>query len=166
MTTLGTIRRSGLTATLFAVAAVSAATIAMAVRNGGVETTTQHGTTDDRMPAIDFPSVDPQAPRTTIEHATAATFESHVLRSSVPVLVDFYADWCGPCQVQDRILKEFAAEFACVKIVKVDVDESPELATRYDVEGLPTMRLFQNGDVVARQVGVTTKQQLKAALSG
>lgn len=101
-----------------------------------------------------------------IEHATADTFENLVLRATVPALVDFHADWCGPCQIQDRILKEFAGEFAGGKIVKVDVDENPELATRYDVRGLPTLLVFQDGHVVARQVGVATKQQLKAALAG
>jgi thioredoxin 1 len=166
MTTLKTIRRSGLTATLFVVAAVSAATMAMAVKDGGLNATTQHGAADDPMLAIEPRSVAQQAARTTIEHATVTTFESQVLRSNVPVIVDFYADWCGPCQIQARILDEFAVEFAGVKIVKVDVDESPELATRHDVEGLPTMLIFQNGEVMARQVGVATKQQLKTALAG
>ena len=105
-----------------------------------------------------------KASRAVIEHATAETFENQVLRSPVQVLVDFYADWCRPCQIQDVILKEFAAEFDGGKVIKVNVDESPELAARYDVQGLPTLLIFQDGKVFTRQVGLATKQQLKAAL--
>ncbi len=100
------------------------------------------------------------------EHATAGTFENRVLRATVPVLVDFHADWCEPCQIQGRILKEFTGEFAGGRIVKVDVDENPGLAARYDVRALPTLLVFREGHVVARQVGVATKQQLKALLAG
>jgi len=87
------------------------------------------------------------------------------LRSCVLVVVDFYAERCGPCQIQGRILKDFAAEFDEGKVVKVDVDQSPELATRYGVQGLPTLLIFQDGKVIARQAGLATKKQLKAALA-
>jgi len=101
-----------------------------------------------------------------VESASDSTFDEQVLQSSVPVLVDFYADWCGPCQVQGRILEEFAPELRGAKIVKVNVDENDELAQRFHVEGIPTVLIIKNGQVIGRHEGVTTKEQLKSALAG
>lgn len=106
------------------------------------------------------------APGLPVEHATPQTFDEQVLLSSVPVLVDFYADWCVPCQLQGKILDEVAAELDGVRIVKVNIDESPELAQRFQVEHLPTLMIFQGGKPTAQQVGVASKEELKRALSG
>lgn len=101
-----------------------------------------------------------------VEPVTAMTFDEQVLRSSVPVLVDFYADWCGSCQFQHEILKKLAAEAEGFKIVKVDVDRDVELAQRFEVEALPTLLIVKDGRVIGRHVGVATKQQLLAELDG
>ena len=93
------------------------------------------------------------------------TFESEVLQSETPVLVDFYAEWCGPCHVQAPILDELAREIETAKIVKVDVDENRELATRYKISSIPTLLVFKNGQVVARHQGVASKEQLKKLLA-
>lgn len=97
-------------------------------------------------------------------HATLSNFDELVLASDVPVLVDFYADWCGACRVQDPILDELAREVDAAKIVKVNVDEQPELAERYRVISLPTLLVFKKGQVVAHRMGLASKDELKAML--
>ncbi len=96
---------------------------------------------------------------------TESSFDDQVLKSDVPVLVDFYAEWCGPCHVQAPILDELAREIETAKIVKVDVDESQQLATRYKISSIPTLLVFKNGQVVARHQGVASKEQLKTLLA-
>ena len=167
MTSITAIKWNALLATALAILAVSAAMMAMAVRNSDA-TNIKNVVAEEPQPVTarrEVPRTDHKASGAVIEHATAETFANQVLRSPVPVLLDFYADWCGLCQIQDGILKEFAAEFEEGKIIKVNVDESPKLAARYDVQGLPTLLIFQEGKVVARQVGLATKKQLKAALA-
>ncbi len=91
------------------------------------------------------------------------TFNHHVLVASGPVLVDFYADWCGPCQAQTPILESFAeAQAELVQVVKVNIDEAPEIAQRYGVRSIPTLALFENGEVVQTHVGTATESQLTA----
>lgn len=97
-------------------------------------------------------------------HANGATFEQQILRSDVPVLVDFYASWCGPCKKLAPTLEEVAAESPQAKIVKVNIDESPELAARYGVKSIPSLMVFKNGQVVAKQQGVASKTRLKTML--
>lgn len=100
-----------------------------------------------------------------VVHVTGADFEDQVLKSNVPVLVDFYADWCGPCQLQDPVLHELAREIDTAKIVKVNIDDNHDLVSRFQVVSIPTLLIFKNGRYVARYTGFTSKKQLKAILA-
>ncbi len=85
----------------------------------------------------------------------------NIIDGSTPVLVDFYADWCQPCKMQAPILKEFAKEAADkVKVIKIDVDKNPEIARRFQIQGVPTLAIFQKGKLVWRQSGIIPKQGL------
>ncbi|MBE6113755.1 MAG: thioredoxin [Erysipelotrichaceae bacterium] len=88
-------------------------------------------------------------------------FEQEVLKSEKPVLVDFYADWCGPCKMLAPIIEQLANEQDEVKIVKVNVDDDSELAQRYGVMGIPTLVLIKNGEVAAQKTGYMPKAEIK-----
>lgn len=96
---------------------------------------------------------------------TTENFEAEVLNSALPVLVDFYADWCGPCKMLAPTVAELAEEYeGRVRVGKLNVDEQPELAIRYNVASIPTLLLFRNGEPVAKSVGYCEKAELTALL--
>jgi len=98
-------------------------------------------------------------------YVSQANFESEVLQSSTPVLVDFYADWCGPCRAIAPIVEEIASEYAGrLKVAKLDTDKETELSMRYNVMSIPTLILFKGGREVERLIGFMPKRQLLSKL--
>ena len=96
------------------------------------------------------------------EHVTTATFEDQVLSADKPVIVDFYADWCGPCKMLGPVLEQLGTEHTDVTIVKVNVDEEPALAERYRVRGIPYVAMFKDGKLASQVVGYKNKAALEA----
>ncbi|MFO7856236.1 MAG: thioredoxin [Paracoccaceae bacterium] len=93
---------------------------------------------------------------------TDATFEAEVLKSDTPVVVDFWAEWCGPCKQIGPALEELSSEFGDkVKVVKVDIDENPNAPSRYGVRGIPTLLIFKDGQVASSKVGAAPKSALQ-----
>jgi thioredoxin 1 len=100
-----------------------------------------------------------------IVHVSDSSFEQDVLKSSVPVLLDFWAEWCGPCKMIAPILDQIAAEYAGkVLVAKMNVDESPRTPTKYSVRSIPTLMLFKNGTVVDQKIGAVRKADVAAFL--
>ncbi|HQU17128.1 MAG: thioredoxin [Chromatiales bacterium 21-64-14] len=100
-----------------------------------------------------------------IVYVTDDSFESDVLKSATPVLVDYWADWCGPCKMIAPILDEIAQEYAGkLRIAKLNIDENPATPPKYGIRGIPTLMLFKDGNVEATKVGAVSKSQLAAFL--
>ncbi len=100
-----------------------------------------------------------------IVYVTDDSFENEVLKSSTPVLVDYWAEWCGPCKMIAPILDEIAGEYAGrVRIAKLNIDENPATPPKYGIRGIPTLMLFKNGNVEATKVGAVSRAQLAAFL--
>lgn len=100
-----------------------------------------------------------------IQHITDDGFDADVLKSDKPVLVDYWAAWCGPCKMIAPILEEIATEYSDrIKVCKMDIDANQQTPSRYGIRGIPTLMLFKNGEVEATKVGALSKSQLAAFL--
>ena len=102
-----------------------------------------------------------------IVHVTDQSFENEVLKSNDPVLVDYWAEWCGPCKMIASVLEEIATEYAGkLKVAKLNIDENPDTPPKYGIRGIPTLMLFKDGNVEATKVGAVSKSQLSAFIDG
>ena len=103
-----------------------------------------------------------------VSKVSDADFEATVLKSTEPVVVDFWAEWCGPCRMIAPALEEIAAGALAgkVKIVKLNVDENPQTASKYNIMSIPTLMLFKGGQLASRQVGAAPKQKLEQWITG
>ena len=98
-----------------------------------------------------------------IKHVSDASFEGDVLKSSTPVLVDYWAEWCGPCKMIAPILDDIASEYAGrLKVAKLNIDDNQKTPANYGIRGIPTLMLFKNGNIEASKVGALSKSQLVA----
>ena len=96
-----------------------------------------------------------------VVHVTESNFEEEVVNSDIPVLVDFWAEWCGPCKMIAPILDEIAKEYGeKLKICKIDVDSNPDIAPKFGIRGIPTLIMFKDGNAESTKVGAVSKSQL------
>jgi len=100
-----------------------------------------------------------------IIHVSDDSFEQEVLQSEKPVLIDYWAEWCGPCKMIAPVLEEVASEYSDkIRVAKLNIDENPATPPKYGIRGIPTLMLFKNGEVEATKVGAVSKAQLAAFL--
>jgi thioredoxin 1 len=100
-----------------------------------------------------------------VKEVTAQDFDAEVLQAGEPVLVDFWAPWCGPCRMIAPLVEELAVENgASLKVTKVNIDDSPQIASNYGISSIPTLMIFKNGEVADRFVGVQPKKRLQDAI--
>ena len=100
-----------------------------------------------------------------VKKISEGNFEQDVLKSDIPVLVDFYADWCGPCSVMSPIVEDIASELDDkINVGKVNIDENQELAIKYDIMSIPTIILFKNGNIEKSFIGVRSKEEILNAI--
>lgn len=107
-----------------------------------------------------------EAEHITVIEVTDETFEEEVLNSDKPVLIDFYANWCVPCRMFSPIVEEVAQENSNIKVVKVNVDESQEITTKYQVMSMPTLVVLENGTEVTRSIGIISKSEILDMING
>ena len=107
-----------------------------------------------------------EAEHITVIEVTDETFEEEVLNSDKPVLIDFYANWCVPCRVFSPIVEEVAQENSNIKVVEVNVDESQEITTKYQVMSMPTLVVIENGTEVTRSIGIISKSEILDMING
>jgi thioredoxin 1 len=111
--------------------------------------------------AVVFSRAFPEDPVMSITHVSDKSFEQDVLKADKPVLVDYWAPWCGPCKQIAPILEELSRDYdGRLQIAKIDVDDNPETATRYGIRGIPSLLLYKGGEVIATKVGAVSKSQL------
>ena len=102
-----------------------------------------------------------------IVHVSDETFQEEVLDSTQPVLIDYWAEWCGPCKTIAPVLEEIADDYSGkLKVAKLNIDDNPETPPKYGIRGIPTLMLFKNGNVEATKVGAVSKSQLTAFIDG
>ncbi len=102
-----------------------------------------------------------------IVHVSDDSFEQDVLNSDMPVLVDYWAEWCGPCKMITPILDDISADYSSkIKIAKLNIDENPVTPPKYGIRGIPTLMIFKDGNVAATKVGALSKSQLTAFIDG
>lgn len=106
-----------------------------------------------------------EADHITVIEVTDQTFEQEVLNSDIPVLIDFYADWCVPCRIFSPIVEEVAQENSDIKVVKVNVDESQAITTKYQIMSMPTLVVIKDGNEVARSIGIISKSEILDMIS-
>ncbi len=111
--------------------------------------------------------VDASAPAYgSVQHADESTFDQLVLQAEGPVLVDFHADWCPPCRILSPMIEELARQMPDVLVVKVDVDQNPNLAQRFQVDAIPSLKVFRQGQIVNQHDGLLSEDALRALVGG